>query len=440
MTRQLDRKCKKAACTRPYLVCATRLLTLSVLATFGLILFYPRAIADKSTPSGVRFASKSGLSERVGGVSVADGQLVVAGTDKTFVPRGFTSVGVVYPTPYAHMLCSRHFRQSAAAESLREAQMAMTAGPERGWRYNGSLHGMIYNWDANIVRYQVSQGALDYEHAHRLTAYADMVRNVVAKARAAGLVVILAMQTGRYSCTPHEKDGELQRLPDLNTEHAWKYLLNPALTHDKGVILEVFNEPSTLKACNLGTLLHPDWRAWETGCGTEPQQGMLTVGKYLRSIAPENVLLFDGDGVNFGFRDFVVPRGMPSNSAFTFHPYSYVVRGNKAASIKAWNAQFGDFRNRGHALFVTEWNEAFKCKDPNQTITNYFILKYLPAHSIGMIGYGWDAPAHGSGYLVNSYDYPGNKANYQLVDPNASGCVDNGGRVLQQLFKDEGER
>ncbi len=365
------------------------------------------------------------------------GKLVVSGTNTPFLPRGFTSIGVVYPTPYATKLCSGTFQASAAVQGLQAAQAALTAAPLSGLSYNASFQAMVQDWYANSVRLQVSQGALQYEYANGLSAYTDMVRNAIAQARAAGLVAIVAMQSELYSCTPYE-NGAMQKLPDDQTEQAWKQLLDSALTDDNGVVLEIFNEPSTTKECNAGTLQQPSWTDWATGCGTEPQQGMLTVGQYLRTLAPNNVLLFDGDDIDFAFTGFVAPSGIPANSAYTFHPYSYVVNSNESDSSSAWDSRFGDFANSGNALVVTEWNESFGCpSDPNQTITNDFVQNYLPAHSIGILGYGWDAPVVSSGYLVNSYSYSGNTANYNVVDPNSAGCSTDGGKLLQSQFKSE---
>ena len=317
----------------------------------------------------------------------------------------------------------------------------MNSPPLPGVGYKASFEAMVHKWHANTVRFQISQGGLQYGYAHGLSKYADTIRRVVAEARSAGLIVIISMNTEGYSCTPYEH-GKMQKLPDKRTEQAWSHLLDDSITHDKGVILEVFNEPATSKACHLGTFMHPDWKKawpdWAKGCGTEPKQGMLVVGKYIRKIAPDNVLLFDGDGPDFAFTQFRIPRGMPKNSAFTFHPYGYIVNGSKRDSVSVWNKRFGQFAQKGHAIFVTEWNEAFLCPhDLNQSITRFFIQSYLPAHSIGMIGYAWDAPVEAKGYLVNSYNYAGNKANYQLVDPNQSGCDHDGGRLLQQQFRAE---
>jgi len=371
------------------------------------------------------------------GVAVVSGQLVIAGTNTPFLPRGFTTNGVVYPTQYAGILCTQYnvAPGSRVAQWLEDAQTAITAPPLPGLPYNASFQAMVQDWHANSVRFQVSQGALEYEYENALSVYTDMVRSAIAQARAAGLIVFISMNPENYGCTPYE-NGAIQKLPDTHTEHAWAQLLNSTLTSDKGIVLEVMNEPDTNIACNTG-LPYPDadWTDWATGCGTEPEQGMLTVGQYLRTLAPNNVLVFDADESAGTFAGFVVPSGMPSNSAYTIHPYLYN-QGSVNASINAWDSWFGDFEQSGHAVIVTEWNEDYKCaSDPNQTITDEFIQTYLPQHSIGLIGYSWDGPYWGSGYLVNSYDYPANTANYHVVDPDNSGCAQDGGNELLQEFQ-----
>ncbi len=378
------------------------------------------------------------FSVQSGSVAVVNGKLVVLGTNVPFIPRGFNTVGMLYPTQYASTLCPLSDPLNATTiQWLEDAQAALTAPPMPGLAYNASFQAMVQDWHANTVRIHVSQGALQYEYEHGLSSYTDMARNVIAQARAAGLVVIIDMQPERYGCTPNQ-NGSIQKLPDINTEQAWKQILNPELTNDMGVMLEIFNEPSAQVACNSGTYTQPDWTAWETGCGSEPDQGMLTVGQYVRSLAPNNVLLFNGQGVEFGFDGFTVPAGMPSNSAYTVHPFDYVENDSESASISTWDTWFGNFEQSGHAVVVTAWDEDLECpSDPNQTITDEFIETYLPQHSIGVIGYAWDGPYFGGGYLVNSYDYTANTANYQLVDPDSSGCAQNGARELQQLFQSQ---
>ena len=408
------------------------LVRITISALLGSILTICIACGGSGTQSMSSTPTKSGA-----GVAVVSGKLVVAGTNTVFLPRGFTSVGVVYPTQYASTLCTQPTVApgSRVSQALQDAQTALTAPPLPGLGYNASFQAMVQDWHANSVRLQVSQGALEYENENDLSAYTTMVRSAIAQARAAGLIVFIAVQSEVYGCTPYE-NGALQKLPDVHTQHAWAQLLNSTLTSDKGIVLEIFNEPDTNTACNTG-LPYPeaDWTDWATGCGTEPSQGMLPLAQYVRTLAPNNVLVIDGDRSAGTFAGFVVPSGMPSNSAYTVHPYDYVA-GSVSASISLWDSLFGEFEQGGQAVIVTEWNEALGCRsDPNQAITDEFLQNYLPDHSIGMVAYAWDAPYWNSGYLVNSYNYSGNTANYNVVDPNSSGCPQDGGNELLQEFQ-----
>ena len=194
-----------------------------------------------------------------------------------------------------------------------------------------------------------------------------MVRRVIRKARANGLIVIAVLQTEDYSCTPHQ-DGHLQKLPDQLTEEAWTQLLDPTLTRDRGVILEIFNEPNTSIACTAGR----SWSDWATGCG-RTDRGMATVGQYVRNLAPNNVLLFDGDNDAGEFTGFDVPPDMPDNSAYTVHPFFYDY-GAVSNSEPHWNARFGHLQASGNTVVVTAWNESSNCpKDPHQLVTDALV-------------------------------------------------------------------
>ncbi len=396
------------------------------MASLLLLLFLPfvGCAGSSSSPATPPVAQSTG-------VAVGPGSLINAQTRKVFLPLGMNSVGIVYPTQYAGTLCNQPDNEPGfrVGQALEAAQVAMTASPTPPAVANAQLLAMVNDWGANSVRFQVSQGALQYEYANHLSAYTSMVRSVIAQARAAGLVVIVVMQAESYSCTPLRSDGQLQKLPDQLTEQAWAQLLDSTLTNDPGVILEVFNEPNTGIECSTGTAVN--WTDWATGCGTGPDEGMVTVGTYLRSLAPNNVLLFDGDQDADQFTGFTIPPGMPAQSAYTVHPYDYVVTSGGASSESAsennWNNRFGMLQTSGSAVLVSEWNESFQCpSDPNQTITDEFVQSYLPAHNMGLLPWAWDAPSFGSGYLVNP-------ATFAPVNSNTA-CANTGAGVAQQEF------
>lgn len=358
------------------------------------------------------------------GVTAGSGSLFVAGTEIPFLPQGFTSLGVLYPRPYAHQMCTQpnNKPESTQGRDLIEAEIRMTTDTSREL-----LTGMISDWKANTVRFQISQGALQHEYEHGLSEYTDMVRKVVAQAREAHLIVILVLQTEPYSCSPLRSDGMLQKLPDQLTEEAWTQLLSPALTHDKGVILEIFNEPNTKSEC--GTSEPYNWIEWENGCSGAASEGMVTVGRYVSRLAPDNVLLFDGDNNAGGFAGFSVPANMPSDSAYTVHPFFYDY-GDESKSEDEWNTRFGYFQASGHTVLVTAWNEAATCPDdPNQSVTDLFILEYLPRHHIGLLAVAWDGPPVDAEYLV--------RPDFSPVDSN-SACHITGAALIKRAFDGAG--
>lgn len=326
------------------------------------------------------------------GVRVRTGSLVVYGTDTVFLPRGFNSIGVLYPAQYATTMCSH--LGSRGQQKLAAAETVMTTETDQ------QLLAMKEHWRANTVRYQVSQGALAYEHDHGLSAYTDMVLSVVRQARKMGLVTIVSMQTEGFSCTAHTHNGGLQKLPNHETEDAWAQLA-PSLGHDRGVMLEVFNEPTSLKACGARK-----WKYWATGCKNGAYVGMVTLGKYLRKLAPDNVLLFDGNGLPAMFTGFPasVQSAMPANSAYVAHPYGY------RRGPNAWNTEFGHLQTEGNAVVTTEWNEVLgACRQHRPqpvALAHELVQSYLPRHDIGLILHSWDAPGAAlAGPLDNPVDY-----------------------------------
>jgi hypothetical protein len=349
-------------------------------------------IAVSAASAILAFASTGSLSSfptpdpGVVGVTAGPGALLVYGTRMPFLPRGFNSVGLLYPAQYARTMCSG--LNGATQQKLADAHTAMTTETDQ------QLLAMKEHWRANTVRFQVSQGALTYEHESGLSAYTDMVMSVIHQARAMGMVTIVSMQTEGFSCTALRSAKKLQKLPDHLTEEAWAQLA-PFLGHDRGVMLEVFNEPNTEKEC--GALNALNWTDWATGCGTGADEGMVTVAQFLRTVAPDNVLLLDGENNAGKFNGFTPSTGIPDNSAYVAHPYYYV------DGVRNWNIRFGDLQTHGSTVVATEWNESGACqKDPNEVLSRQLVNAYLPAHNIGLIVHAWDAP--GAAFVSPSGD------------------------------------
>lgn len=332
------------------------------------------------------------------GVTAGTGSFRVAGTDTQFLPRGFASISVLLPGPYAEQYCAGDPPSTVAEVEGIEQNMERNADRE--------LLAMKTHWRANTVRFQVSQIGLSYEHQNHLSAYTDLVRHVIRQARAMGLVTIVSLQTEQWSCTPRRPNGKLVRIPDQNSVDAWKQVA-PEFGHDRGVVLELFNEPSTPAECGTAS-----WTQWDYGCSDGSGIGMVNLGNAVRAMAPDNVLVFDGDPSAKSFQGFTPPADMPGNSAYAIHPYLYW-QGD-------WDELYGDFQASGHTVIVTEWNESSSCTDP-QMLAGDFVQNYLPSHHIGLLVQAWDAPWN---QLVDANDDPAD-ANQACASFTGASLADN---------------
>lgn len=358
-------------------------------------------VAPAAAPAQAATAGVAGVA--VGTASSGAGELVVDGTGQRFLPHGINSVGVLYPGAVAYTnAAEQNYIQSkcasvpsGAVQVLTDAQTAMTTNTDI------ELLAMKEHWQADTVRFHVSQTALAYEFANHSFAsgnnqYTDMAVNVIRQARAMGLVVDISMDTEEFSCSA---TTGLQKLPTTDTENAWTQLLQRLaavkLANDPGIILEPFNEPDTGTAC--GT---QNWQNWANGCSG--YLGMKDLGQWLsgQPQAQGQVLLFDGDNSGNTWAGFVAA-GMPPDSAYAIHPF-YIADG-----IWGWNARFGDLEaapadgGQGQAVFANAWNRSSDSRHctTDGTLASQLVQSYLPGHNIGLSMQAWDAPDAGA--LVN---------------------------------------
>jgi Cellulase (glycosyl hydrolase family 5) len=362
----------------------------------------PAALAQDAGTAGVA----------VGTTSAGAGELVVKGTQTRFMSRGLISTGLLYPGARTY---SDPGEQSFVAAQCSGLNSGAVAKLTTAWNAlhtsttatDMTLLAMKEHWQANTVRFHLSQGVLAYENENNLSQYTDAVLSVIQQARAMGLVVIVDVDTEPYSCTPQHNypagGSGTVRLPTGKTKQAWAQL-TPVLGNDAGVIMEPMNEPDSATEC--GTL---SWASWASGCGS-PDIGMQALGSWLRTAAPNpagqntgvsNVLLFDADQNGGTFAGFnAASLSMPSNSAYAVHPF-YYIDGPTGSGATGWDNRFGTMETapsagQGLAVVADAWNESANCpaSDPN----NYgkqLVNSYLPAHNIGLTLEGWDAPAAG---------------------------------------------
>lgn len=227
----------------------------------------------------------------------------------------------------------------------------------------------VRRFGADLVRYQVSQYALDPESKAYDPAYRNDVLAGIAATRKAGFNVIVSMQWQGAAGQP-DRTG----LPSATTLRAWREIV-PAFAEDRGVLLELFNEPE-------GSPRTPgEWRGW--------QGSMQSVIDTLRAAGSENVLLVPGTQFSRSLAG-IPPLADPLGElGYAVHPYL----GQHNQTRKQWEKKWGAFA-RTHPVMATEWNAQAGgnyCR-PEMPEQAAELLAYLRKQRIGLVAWALDMP------------------------------------------------
>jgi hypothetical protein len=236
--------------------------------------------------------------------------------------------------------------------------------------FGAGTMGEVRRFGADLVRFPVSQAGLDPRSPIYDPDYRDEVLDGVALARAAGLNVIVVMQWQG----PSGKRAEVG-LPSGTTRRAWRAIA-PALAEDRGVLLEVFNEPEL-----RGT--GPDeWATW--------QKSMQSLIDLLRDEGSKNVLLVGGVMFSHSFKG-APPLSDPLDQlGYAVHPF--LTQGNQTR--KQWEGKFGDYAAT-HPLMATSFSAhagGGYCR-PELKQQTVEMLAYLREKRIGLVAWALDLPS-----------------------------------------------
>ena len=298
---------------------------------------------------------------------------------RPFEPRGFTLV-------------------AALAGACNQTD-AVAAASHFGTTGESELGTLVSTWDANTVRFQVSQAVLSGPNAASYVT-GTIVPDVVA-AENAGLVVILSMQDeGTLVCGAANPTW-----PTAETETAWSHLA-AAFASDSDVMFELFNEPYDPAAAQPKPLqaLNPlDWQQWHDGApavnGSGATVGYQNLVTYLRgTLQVPNVLIADGlnkagvlPGKNQGGNGYLLTDPLV-DLAYSVHPYADTL------GAADWAFRFADL-SETVPVIATEWN--YTTADTTsttdqcgptlkfQTVAPQF-LSYLSDRGIGVLGFAAD--------------------------------------------------
>ena len=226
---------------------------------------------------------------------------------------------------------------------------------------------------ADSVRLQIAQDGADPEDSKYFdpTWLAQAIYAIFV-ARANGLTVFVSIQAESQTGEP------MPPLPNDATRRVWKELA-PIFSRDRGVVYELYNEPS------LGNT-HPDeaptadqWQAW--------QVAMNETIDVVRGAGAENVVLADalaGGQQLSGAPQLTDPL---HQVAYAVHPYAFKAYDQTKA---AWDEKFGDF-SKNAPVIVSEWSIGYY-SDPNTPAAVVTFLQYLQNHGIGLEAGIWDWP------------------------------------------------
>lgn len=260
----------------------------------------------------------------------------------------------------------------------------------RGQFKNQSGLQLAKQLGANTIRLNLNQAALDPDNPNHAQSYLPEIVQAVSLARKDGFGVILALFDGRNTNAPGNlmKQNPATPIDDQTTLDAAKVLAKQ-FGSDKGIVLELLNEPWSPAARRIG------WKLWRDG-GT-PQRGRFAGKKFvgvnptiaaIRAEGAQNVILLQGIGASFkGFPDGISD---PLNRvAFSVHPFFE----NGDPKRLNWDANFGRFAQT-HPFLISAWNSPARkgwCaklgfKKPQQ------FLDYLHKNDIGLVAYALDVP------------------------------------------------
>jgi endoglucanase len=229
----------------------------------------------------------------------------------------------------------------------------------------------VRQFGADLVRFQVSQGGSDPRSSIYSADYLKEVQSAVTLARNDGFSVIISLQA--------EQPSGLNEMgmPSEKAQRAWQSLA-PLFATDRGVTLELFNEPSP-----NGPEAAPshDWSSWSTA--------MQPLVDAVRRLGAKNVLLLDGLYWAQVLKDAPQLQDPLSQLVYAVHPYFSQHLRNRSD----WDDMFGNF-SKTHAVLATEWNAVSFRQNCNGSTPKFAadMLSYLKERKIGLVAWAYDFP------------------------------------------------
>lgn len=267
----------------------------------------------------------------------------------------------------------------------------------------------IQAFHADTIRFQISQPALDPNSPLYDASYFNDVVTAIKTARQGGFVVMVMMQDESITGDTGEAP-----LPTAETQSDWDKL-TPVFGSDRGVVFELYNEPSLLASAR-------NWQLWKNG-GMVAGQSELSIGMqalidHLRGEGAQNVFVLDGldvevQGANGLVREAAETlQGVPaltdplSRLVYAVHPYQHGL-----TDESQWDNDFGT-PSMSMPVWADEWSAPEGLALGLGSLTDYQVavdlLNYLRAHSISLCTGAFDVKQfvvqEVPGWTLTNYD------------------------------------
>jgi hypothetical protein len=254
-----------------------------------------------------------------------------------------------------------------------------TSSQGRDWWGHAELDAIRNVFRADTIRFAISQPALDPQSPIYDPQYLAELLAVFKQARAAGFVVIPSMDAQAENGLPG-----LPCMPGDSAVRAWQAVA-PALSHDRGVMFELFDEPC--KSSNAQA--RQEWA-----------QSMQALVSAVRRLGATNILLLDGLWWARSTNGLLplVHDTIPDRLALAVHPY--LVK-DAFVTPKQWHDHFGASAAQS-PLIASEWNATPMngCVDSATPTLALSLMRYLQSLHVGLIGWAIDSNA---GKLVKDH-------------------------------------
>ena len=247
------------------------------------------------------------------------------------------------------------------------------------------------DWGANTIRLNLNQAALDPVSPFYSQQYVAEITEAVSAARNKGFVVIVALFDGRNTNAPDVLLGRNPVTPlDNDTTLRAAKVLARQFGGDKGVMIELLNEPWSPTRRKIGWLLWRDGGTAKRGRFAGAQfAGVNAMIDAIRGERARNVIIVQG--LKASFKGFPAGLNDPLNQiVYSVHPFF----GNGEPDRLDWDNNFGQFAE-SHPFLVTAWNVLPKnnkwCPIWGINLPHRF-LDYLGSKQIGIVAYALDVP------------------------------------------------